>query len=436
MSAVPDGDLVVDVLIIGGGIQGLYVARSLAGRYSVCVLSDPATPVETLDSLGYISAGYEGNDAVRMQPARRSAGYWRLWAQSNGVPHDYATPYYVVPPAEEVSRPRLWSDAALNFRRVDRLPEVFAAGSLWEGTPYVVEDDVVINPARLLANLYEGLEDCCISGSIVRFGLSGDEAIDHVQVEMGERLVPIVPRFTVLAAGVGNATLLGMLGKRFSDQAVRKERQEVARSSQAVRRSTVISIRGRDLPLVSGWYDGLCLAAHPLSGDGERVWLIAPPVDDAQTKLGPDDLRFELSVESSLVASTLERLFTMTPEIRRMAGSLRWNAYVGRRTQHPSLAAPEISDVAQPVPAKLESFGLDAFLALWPSHLGYSMVLGDVAAERIADNLGRPLDATVTSKPTDFGERAAPHPMRWDAADFTWQDWSTFAAAHGIDAGT
>ena len=29
--------------------------------------------------------------------------------------------------------------------------------------------------------------------------------VDHVQVQVGDQVVPIVPRFVVLAAGVGNA---------------------------------------------------------------------------------------------------------------------------------------------------------------------------------------------------------------------------------------
>jgi hypothetical protein len=193
-------------------------------------------------------------------------------------------------------------------------------------------------------------------------------------------------------------------------------------------------MRGEDLPLVAGWYGDLCIASHPISGDsgGERVWLVSPPVDDEQTKLGPDDLRFDLSVDSSVVADTLEQLFAMSPEIRRRAGSLRWNAYVGRRTQHPVLATDDVAEVAQPVPAKLEAFGLDSFLALWPSHLGYSMVLGDVVAERITDALGPTGSADTGPRPADVAERAAPRPMRWQRPDFGWQDWTTFANTHDV----
>ncbi len=430
MSAGPDGDLSVDVLVVGAGIQGLYVARSLQRSYSVCVLSDPAVTSETLDAVGYVSAGYEGNDAARMQPARRAAGYWRLWAESNGVPAGYAPAHFAVPASEALSRPRLWVDATLQHTRLDGLPEPFAGGSL-EGDPvYALGDDVVLNPGEVLARLRDGLEPSCLHGSIVRFVLAGDAAIDHVQVEVGEDMVTIAPRYVVLAAGVGNAALLGMLGKRFRDTSSRRDRLETARTSQAVRRATVVCARGDDLPLVSGWFGGLCIAAQPLHGGGVS-WLISAPIDDDQTLLGPDDTRFEPAVPSPVVAGTVERLFAMAPMFEHRAGELQWAAYTGRRVQHPSLAGSAAAQVATPVPAKLETFGLEAFLALWPSHLGYSMILGDVAAERIADALG-PAHHGPSRAIAELAAPAAALRSRWDRDDFPWSDWSDFSATHGI----
>lgn len=435
MSAGHDDDLSVDVLVIGAGIQGLYVARSLQRNYAVCVLSDPAVPSETLDAVGYISAGYEGNDAARMQPARRAAGYWRLWAESNGVPVDYAPAHYVVSSAEALSRPRLWLDATLQHSLVDKLPAPFVGGSLEGEAVYALGDDVVLNPGAVLTKLREGLERLCIEGSIVRFVLAADTAIDHVQVEIGDRMLTLAPRYVVLAAGVGNAALLSMIGTRFRDQSTRRDRLETARTSQAVRRSTVVCIRGNSLPLVSGWFGGLSVVAQPLTTGGV-AWLVTAPIDDTQTVLGVDDTRFAPNVASPVVADTVTRLAAMAPVIEQQAGELQWAAYTGRRVQHPSLAGPSITDVATPVPAKLEAFGLEGLLALWPSHLGYSMILGDVAAERITDALGPAQKPSGGLTVADLAGPAAPLRARWDRDDFPWCDWSTFASAHGIQLGS
>jgi glycine/D-amino acid oxidase-like deaminating enzyme len=430
MAGELDGDIGVDVLVIGAGIQGLYVARSLSRRYSVCVVNDPAVESETLQSQGYISAGYDGNDAMRAQPARRAAGYWRLWAESNGVAHDYAPPHFVVPADQQFSRPVMWTDATLPYEQLTEVPEVFAGGTIASGVPYTIANDVVVNPGAVLNRLRKGLESLCLTGSVLRFGLAADAAIDHVEIEVDERVIPIVPRYVVLAAGVGNATLLSMIGKRFNDQSRRKDAQGLARASQAIQRSYLLCLRGRDLPLLSGWFGGYCIAAHPLSSSDDIAWLVAPPADDALTTLGPDDLRFEPRPDAAVIRDALERLFEMSPTIERMAPDLRWSCYAARRAQHPMLAAADTTHVAQPVPAKLDAFGLDGLLALWPSHLGYSMVLGDVVVERIEGELGKPAQFPGSLQPSDLSINLGPSRARWDRDNFPWRDWASFAARY------
>jgi glycine/D-amino acid oxidase-like deaminating enzyme len=431
MAADLDGDIAVDVLVIGAGIQGLYLARSLSQRYSVCVLSDPAVESETLQSPGYISAGYDGNDATRVQPARRAAGYWRLWAESSGLAHDYSSSLYVAPADEQFERPALWAEAQLPFSQVPDVPPIFAGGSIADGATYVIEGDVVVNPAAVLNKLREDLADSVLTGSVVRFGLAADAAVDHVQVEVDDdRMVPVVPRFVVLAAGVGNATLLSMIGKRFNDQTRRKDGGDLARVSQAVQRSYLLCLRGPQLPLISGWYGGLLIVSHPLTGSDDNVWLVAPPIDDARTTLGPDDLRFEPKVDPTVVRDLLDRLFAMSPELEGMAPSLRWSCYAARKAQHPMMATNDSSLVAQPVPAKLDAFGLDGLLALWPSHLGYAMVLGDVVVERIEAELGGPGDFGGGLSPGEVSIGQPQSRARWDRDNFPWRDWSAFASRY------
>src|SRR4051812_31219996 len=144
MPADLDGDLSVDVLVIGAGIQGLYLASELAASYTVCVVADPAVAASTLDSSGYFSAGYEGNDANRIQPARRAAGWWRLWAETNGVPMSDEPPSYVVAADELSNRTQLWTDAMLPVSPADSVPEPFADGSLAGAAAFVAEADLVL----------------------------------------------------------------------------------------------------------------------------------------------------------------------------------------------------------------------------------------------------------------------------------------------------
>jgi hypothetical protein len=223
-----------------------------------------------------------------------------------------------------------------------------------------------------------------------------------------------------------------MIGTRVNDQTRRKDGQELARMSQAIRRSHLLCIRGRELPLISGTYDGFSIVAQPLTSSDDIVWLVAPPPDDALTTLGPDDLRFEPKVDPAVVRDTLERLFSMSPAIERLAPELRWSCYTARRAQHPMLATGDSSRVAQPVPAKLDAFGLDGMLALWPSHLGYAMVLGDVVVERIQAELGEPGDFRDSLSLADLEIEQPQLRARWDRDNFPWRDWSSFATRHEV----
>ncbi len=428
-----DGDLGVDVLVVGGGIQGLYIARELSRTYSVCVVSDPSVASSTLESDGYLSAGYDGNDANRIQPARRAAAWWRLWAESNGVPFDADPAWYVVAPPDLSRRTRLWTDATLSSTQVDDLPPVFGAGSLSRDIPFRVETDIVMNPATLVTHLRQGIESRCIDGEVVRFGLFTDDAIDDVQVQVGDQLVPIVARYVVLAAGVGNADLLTKLAARFSDQAKRKASKELVAGCQAVRVQYQLVLRGPDLPVVSGRFGDFVVASHALINSNDNVWVVTPPIDDSLTTLGPTNLRFEPAIDPGVVASTVEQLLAMSPAIEKQAADLSWSVYASRRTQHPVLATADTSTVAQPVPAKIEKFGLESFLAVWPSHLAYAQFVGDAVAERITEALGPPGDYADGLQPADLGRTAPALIARWERPDYQWQEWATFTRTWGID---
>jgi len=421
-------DLAVDVLVIGAGIQGLYLARELSRTYAVCVVEDPTTNSATLESDGYLSGGYDGNDVNRIQPARRAAAWWQLWAESNEVPVEPGPTWYVVEPDDLSRRTRLWTDAALAATQADELPPVFAGGSLADHTPFRTETDVVIDPAVVLTELRRAVQDRCLSGEVVRFGLFTDDVIDDVEVQVGDTLVPIVARYVVLAAGVGNADLLIKLSSRFNDQARRKSTRELVDTCQAVRLQYQLCLRG-DLPAVSGRFGSFSVASHATGPGDQRTWVVSPAVDDSLTTLGPTNTRFEPPIDAVVVAGLVDQLLAASPALAARAGELQWSIYVSRRAQHPSVAAADASTVATPVPAKLEKLGLEGFLAVWPSHLAYAQFVGDSVAERIGEALGPPGDFADAVAPAEVGASAPPLAARWARPDFDWQDWEAFRQA-------
>jgi hypothetical protein len=437
----PDGDVGVDVLIIGAGVPALHVARSLHPRYRVAVVSEPAVRYESYDTAGRFSAGYTGDDVARIQPARRAAGWWRHWAESHRVPHRFAPSLHVLRPEDEAARTRLWADAGLATRRLapGGLPPALAGGALEGSSNWVADDDVVMDPEIVAAHLRAELGEHVVEGEVLRLGLVGDRAVDYAAVQLSDgRTVSFTPRYVVLASDAANGGLLQKVAAAHRDRVRRREAADLVRRSQAVRRRPTVVVRGQ-LPPVAVHVEGMDITALPdgaapregeAASPGETVWLVQPPVDDSLTVLGPEDLRFAPALDPKVVAETLDRLFELSPEVRRRSRHLRWGAWVARRSEHPLMAGPGAAEVARPTPARIETLGLDACVALWPSHLAHSMVVGDVVAERVERSLGGP--AGVGALPADW-PRPAPASVRarWRRPDFAWRDWAGFAGAFG-----
>jgi hypothetical protein len=425
-----DGELDVDVLVIGSGLMAHYLARQLVGRYTVALVIDPTMPNETLDDEGYISAGFDGNDVGRIQPARRAAGYWRLWAESSGLDFDDRRPGCAVPTDAVARTIRLWDDAALTFHPTSDWPPIFDDGPLIDNVFYNLDNDVVLDPAAVLGELRSGLAGHCIEGQVAKFVMSPGATVEYVEVEVDGQLVEVAPRYTVLAAAAANATYLNQVAMRLRDPSRRKQAAETSNTCQAIRQLHVIAIRGSELPRVSGHYGGLRITSHPLPPPDDRVWLVNPPADRGRTTVGPEDLRFDPAVDPALVRETLDELLSMSPELAAAAHQLAWSVYVRRQTQHPMIAGDDASRVGQPVPAKIESLDIDGFLALWPSHESFAMIVGDVAAERIRTALRDPEEYDGLSVADAAAPDDRPYVSRWRRDDFAWSDWESFASHH------
>jgi hypothetical protein len=428
------GDLGVDVLIIGGGLQACYLADALHPRFSVCVVDDPALPVEALEADGLLAAGYDGNDVARIQPARRAASFWRLWAIDNGLDPDAVPVLRTVPPERERATTALWSDATLPFEATEDLPEALRGGLAERVTTFRTPNDVVLSPAAVLDGLRRRIDERVVTASVASFSTFTDEVIDLVELDVDGRLVPVVARFVVLAADVGNGELLRRLASRFGDPSRRRSALAAVRDCQANVRQQVVALRGQ-LPLVAGRFGDLWITAHPSpSGDPSAVvWLVSPAPDDRATTSGPDDVRFDVPVDSAVIGAVVEQLFGLSPWLFRRAHRLQWSAWGRRRTQHPMLAATDRAAVGQPVPARLDALGLEGFLALWPSHPAYAMVLGDVAAERIGAHLGTSAAFSEGLEPRDL--RTGPlRPVadRWNDDRTIWLEWDVFAESHDV----
>jgi hypothetical protein len=311
------------------------------------------------------------------------------------------------------------------------VPAPLAADALRRRPVHATPDDVVIDPARVAAELRAGLDDRVVAATVQRVQLITPHAVEVVELTLADGTgVPVVPRFVVLAADAANATLLLKLAGGMRDRNRRKAVTEAARTSQAVRRRPTVLVRG-DLPPLTAAVDGLEVTALP-EDDGDTVWVVQLPVDDGDTIVGPDDLRFAPALDAKVLAEGVSRLFELCPVVERTAGALRWSAFVARQTEHPMVLDGDPAAVGSPSPARLETMGMDALVVAWPSHLAYAMIVGDVVAERVRSALGGPAPDTGPWP----GDLPRPDPddgqLRWRRADHAWVDWPTFARRAGL----
>jgi hypothetical protein len=429
MATDPAGSLAVDVLVIGGGLAGHHLAASLHPRWSVCLVHDPDLGDEALDGDGYLSAGYDGNDVARIQPARRAAATWRMWAGTAGL-LDPQVPWWIDDPGEVAARHRLWRDATLPTGTAERPPEPFADGDARDALAVPLEADLVIDVAQVIAHLREPIADRYLEGTIERFRIFTDDAIDAVELEVDGETVSVAPRFVVAAADAGNAVLIAKLGARFKDAERRAQAKAAAADAQAVRHLTTICMRGA-LPFLHARLGPRRLVSHRVGGD--VVWTITAPVRDSDTALGQVDLRFTPALDSEVVAEAVRSLASWAPDLAGRFDGLRWQAYVRRRTEHPMMAASDTTEVGQPAPARLESLGTDSFLALWPGTATSSMLVADVAVERITEALGQPEDLSGESPaPASLAPWPPAPASRWARPGFEWSSWADFAAEHDL----
>lgn len=295
--------VVIDALIIGGGLQGLLILDRLSAAGLSCALvtrSDLGVG-QTLHSHGVLNAGFgmAGPEPVQLlqqvalpELARRGVSCYGEWVA--------ILPPGVVDDGEIASPPGL----DLHGGSLRPLPEVN------------------VDKRALLEALARGWEERIVCGSVsaVQRSANGEVAAVEVARETTPSSVAFSPATVVIAAGAGSKALLRRLGADEGQLAMIKHRPV-----------HVLGVRGPAdvlpaLDIVS-LPDMFFVASHLTSG--ERTYYATPmqfdarPVDDV-----PDDARTE--VDEGIVDRGWGLLFRLYPPLRSLPG-LRFASYAGFR---------------------------------------------------------------------------------------------------------
>ena len=253
--------IAVDLLVLGGGVQGLALMKELSSDYSAVLVGTSPRVSESLHSHGYFSSGWNAANLEAARVYHQVAGSWRSFLDQNQIPSQHSSFYAALPePAVAFLEPN-WKKAGIAYQKV-QFPQPFDLSRLPAHQTYQFSEDLVFDAAPVITLLQRPL-----AGALLEAVVTGVEVrnrvVTEVTVHAGEGSLTITPGYLLAACGAGNAALLKMMGVP-GDQVAR---------SQVVRPMHMILARGTPVPHFSGCFLDLLVIAHPLQ-DGETLWLI------------------------------------------------------------------------------------------------------------------------------------------------------------------
>lgn len=314
--------IAVDLLIIGGGVQGLTLMKELFGEYSAVLVGKSLRVSETLHSHGYFSSGW---NAANLEAARvycQAASTWRGELNQFNIPSQQYPFYAALPEKAAASLEPNWQKAGIAVHKA-LFPKPFDLTRLPAHAVYHFPDDLVFDAGPVIARLQEPFARAILEGEVTGLKVQGG-TVHEVAVQIGEQGFTFAPGFVLAACGAGNAALLQMAGVPM-DRVTR---------SQVVRPMHMVLARGPAIPDVSGLFLDLLVIARPLD-NGERLWLITFNPPEPTFSAGAVEMACDPEVESAMVHTSLTKLAAVVPDLGEIASRCRWDVYSGRKTDAP-----------------------------------------------------------------------------------------------------
>lgn len=393
----------VDVLVVGGGVQGLLALRRLvaAGYSAVLVESGLLGGRQSGHAHGLLHRGYHSQDAAWIARLNKAAPFWDAMRRANGLHVEASSG--LVGFASAGSRDRWFAgwqapNVALPFQGVGTPAAIAPSVPLY----YARTPEYAINCADLLRRVASPLAaHIGRVRSTMTFELSGS-AIRRVNVTApnGRRLA-IQPRSVVFAAGGGNAELVRRLG------GPRTPGVEKLQSDSA---GWMIVLRGpaRELPTTSAFFPESNRLTIVSRRDGaDNVWLI-----DGS---GPN-------LEGEWIATIAGHLRRLTARPLR-SSALRWGVY----------PAPKYEPAGHRVEGEgVESFGFSNLAVAWPVKLTLAPLGADDLLANVRNTVPQPRGGGLPATWSAFRQSVPVAPERWRRTPLA--PWRTFAAANGVHA--
>lgn len=423
----------VDLLIIGGGIQGLTLLHQWEEQHrgSVLLLSGgPLGSGETLHSHGYLHRGYLAppEQAPHIPAIRESFDWWTAWMDEQAIDYGLDLPVHVDLPDEQLDAVTgAWSRAGLPFEILDGLPGPLRGGSYQgaEGRRIARIHDRLIQPWSIVEKLAGPLLDRILPGELTRLDWDGGtNAIRGCRAAVDGREIGIRPGAVVLAAGRHNQPIL----RAIRDAGGARPFDGTFRDLNRIRFVPMLLIRGRDLPTLSGRFlleAPITMMSHPME-DGEAMWVVTLMEGHRSTR---DDFSGDGdAVDSGGIRRAMNALWRMVPGLEPLAGALRFRSYLGAKIDHPDGDQRWFAG----------SGGISNLRFVWPCLWSLAYGAGRAVLEDLQGaGLIPPAGSTRPSgsAPGITGQHGATRTGREERLrdDRRWHDSKEWWSAHGLD---
>jgi hypothetical protein len=335
----------VDVLIIGGGMQGLALLDTFTERgYSTGMVTNaPLGHGQSLHAHGILESGYTVPD-----PELRASVVedWLPYLDEHDV-RVYGEWFFVAPGGPLSALQPKWDAGGYPYEvaSVDDLPVEYRASELFadEAETHVVAiQDYCFSKRRLVRRLAEGHEERILSGDITDFGVgrAGDAyALEWVEVDdhaTGER-TRLTPSHVVVAAGGGTPELTSDIADAVGDAGGNEAVVRASLDRITFDKVHMLTLRGPPaaLPDVSAIVSPkkLKIVSHRNVGPSEEDLVTWYVTKKPLSPVSPDDATAEalVSVDPEHTAASFNALFSAIPGIREpaAAGAIEFYVYAG-----------------------------------------------------------------------------------------------------------
>ncbi|WP_436929488.1 hypothetical protein [Halosimplex halobium] len=426
----------VDVLVVGGGVQGLVLLDELVDRgYAAALVSNtPLGGGQTFDWPGVLAKGYLNPDRARREAVDER---WLPFAEDARVPVEGGEWYVCSTDHPYRHLVDQWDEAGYEYdeRELADLHEIYREGTVFakgSGEHVAAIDEYVIDREALVEALAADHEQRIVVGDITatEFATGGSSApaLERLTVETHQKLtLRVDPDYVVAATGTGTHRFVDSLVDRESFRDAGGDADAVRESLDPVtyRNQLVLAVRGpaEDLPAVGAYlpHKGMSVVPrrHRHRGANYVTWYVTN--DSAAEAVDLDETTDEAmgTLDPEKVEVGYNKLFELVPAVKDRAADgadLEFYAYATLQQRIDGEAVPR----AEPLD------GVANVGVALPSCAAGVWRATDDAAAYVADAVepSGPVDEIPTGGDPPYGQLADDRPGA------RWLDWKALGVRY------